>query len=644
MSASEAGLPPRTVRYLQAVPIVAALNLHGLLHGRYLMAAPAAILLIVGIRRGWRPPWGEASVAIAAVAGAALGFAYGLLVPPPEGPVPGSLLAPICGALVPLCVVAFLSGSRTYGWTFAWLLAALSAYVRETTWPGAASLLLLVVATVVAASLAQWTSIRRGVAVLGGMAALGLVSLGGSYGIGQGLYASQGFLVGLVGGAISDLLENVADFSLPKATYVGGRGSVPDSKKALFEVTGDRPSYLRGRVMDRFDGLAWTTSPELEEATLDLRALPEPSRRSGIVLKFLANVGDRLPVPAGVREVRGASAQALGGWVVATKDSLKGRTVQIAGDVGSALPPEPRPGEAQTELPRDLRAALEPLAAPIVAGAATPRAKAEAIERFFQANFEYSLKVDLLAREHPLLVLIKEKRPAYCAYFASAMAALLRTQGIPARLVGGFALEEVNPITGATMVRERDAHAWVEAWLEDEGRFVTFDPTPADSRGQALGLERGPVGVLIDALGAWFDEQALEFRRSPSDYIADKATSKYLWAVIFLVVAWRVSLRFRGKRVERARAAMVAGDPRLVELYERYSKVLRDRAGVEAAPVDTDDALIERVRRERGEAAGAAAERFVEAYRLARYAGAEWKPEALQAALSEVERELLRRT
>ncbi|MGC4117425.1 MAG: transglutaminase-like domain-containing protein [Myxococcales bacterium] len=338
--------------------------------------------------------------------------------------------------------------------------------------------------------------------------------------------------------------------------------------------------------------------------------------------------------------MRGASAQALGSWVVSTKDGLKGKTVEVEGDALRTLPAEPTPAASMTELPRDLRAALTPLAEPIVAGATTPGQKAAAIEAFFHANFQYSLKVDLLAKEHPLVVLIKERRPAYCAYFASAMAALLRTQGIPARLVGGWALEDVNPLTGSSIVRERDAHAWVEAWIEEEGRFVTFDPTPLSSRGDALGLERGPLGTAFEALGSWIDDQVLEFKRSPSDYIADKATSKYLWGVIFLVVAWRVSLRFRGPRTKRARRAMQAGDPRLVELYRRYLKILRDRADIDAEAVETDDALVERVRRERGEAAGAAAQRFVDQYRLARYAGAQWQAEALEAGLEALERTL----
>jgi hypothetical protein len=150
----------------------------------------------VGIRRGWRPPFGEATIALAAVAGAGLGFLYGLLAPPPQGPVPGSLLAPMCGALVPLCVVAFLSGSRAYGWTFAWLLAALSAYVQEAPPSGVASMAALVAATLLAAGLAQWGSVRRGGGGAGGAGRRRAGRLAGTVGEGRGLLASQGFWSG----------------------------------------------------------------------------------------------------------------------------------------------------------------------------------------------------------------------------------------------------------------------------------------------------------------------------------------------------------------------------------------------------------------------------------------------------------------
>ena len=70
------------------------------------------------------------------------------------------------------------------------------------------------------------------------------------------------------------------------------------------------------------------------------------------------------------------------------------------------------------------------------------------------------------------------RRKGHCEYFASAMAVMLRTLGIPSRLVTGFQGGVLNPISGWSVVRASDAHAWVEAWIPGRG-WMTFDPTPA---------------------------------------------------------------------------------------------------------------------------------------------------------------------
>jgi hypothetical protein len=67
------------------------------------------------------------------------------------------------------------------------------------------------------------------------------------------------------------------------------------------------------------------------------------------------------------------------------------------------------------------------------------------------------------------------------------MAVMLRSIGIPARVVTGFQSGVFNPMTGWQVVRASDAHSWVEAWLEGRG-WTTFDPTPPDNSPAASGL------------------------------------------------------------------------------------------------------------------------------------------------------------
>ena len=87
-------------------------------------------------------------------------------------------------------------------------------------------------------------------------------------------------------------------------------------------------------------------------------------------------------------------------------------------------------------------------------------------------------------------------RKGHCEYFASAMAVMLRTLGIPSRLVTGFQSGTWNPISEALVVRTSDAHSWVEAWLPGRG-WTTFDPTPPDPN---------PRGATIfSRLSLWAD-------------------------------------------------------------------------------------------------------------------------------------------
>jgi hypothetical protein len=65
-----------------------------------------------------------------------------------------------------------------------------------------------------------------------------------------------------------------------------------------------------------------------------------------------------------------------------------------------------------------------------------------------------------------------------CAYFASAMAVMLRTQGVPARVVSGYAMGEYDYSRGAYRVSVNAAHAWVQVYFPDYG-WVEFEPTPA---------------------------------------------------------------------------------------------------------------------------------------------------------------------
>jgi len=119
------------------------------------------------------------------------------------------------------------------------------------------------------------------------------------------------------------------------------------------------------------------------------------------------------------------------------------------------------------------------LARLFAAGAVTDLERVRAIERRLRTGYAYTL--DLPAREtaDPLANFLFTRRKGHCEYFASAMAVMLRSIGIPARLATGFQSGIYNSVSELWLVRASDAHSWVEAWIPGRG-WTTFDPTPPD--------------------------------------------------------------------------------------------------------------------------------------------------------------------
>lgn len=131
-----------------------------------------------------------------------------------------------------------------------------------------------------------------------------------------------------------------------------------------------------------------------------------------------------------------------------------------------------------TQLPAiDLR--IGALAEEIVtnAKAQTRYQKAAAIERYLQNSFAYSLDMKAGGSE-PLADFLFNVRAGHCEYFSTAMAVMLRTQGIPTRVVNGFQRGQYNEMAGVYIVTEKEAHSWVEVYFPSQDAWVTFDPTP----------------------------------------------------------------------------------------------------------------------------------------------------------------------
>jgi hypothetical protein len=152
--------------------------------------------------------------------------------------------------------------------------------------------------------------------------------------------------------------------------------------------------------------------------------------------------------------------------------------------------------ERYLQLPA-LPPAIPALARQVAAGSVDPAEIASRVESFLRGQFRYTLDLERVSQLDPLQEFLFVRRAGHCEYFAASMAVMLRSLGVPARVVNGFQRGEWNPYGQYYMVRYSDAHSWVEAYLAGVG-WVSFDPTP---RATVNGLAgRTPMLLYLDSL------------------------------------------------------------------------------------------------------------------------------------------------
>jgi protein-glutamine gamma-glutamyltransferase len=137
---------------------------------------------------------------------------------------------------------------------------------------------------------------------------------------------------------------------------------------------------------------------------------------------------------------------------------------------------------------------IKALADKITAGIGTDEEKAVAITRYLKKNYIYSLRTAAPpAGVGPVEDFLFNTKRGYCEHYATSMALMLRSLHIPSRVVNGYFGGEKNEYGGYIIVRQRNAHSWVEALINE--RWERFDPTPASSA-----LRPSVLALFIDSL------------------------------------------------------------------------------------------------------------------------------------------------
>ncbi len=153
------------------------------------------------------------------------------------------------------------------------------------------------------------------------------------------------------------------------------------------------------------------------------------------------------------------------------------------------------------QLPEKFDERIAVLAAQIAEKQRNRYDKAKAVENYLQTQFGYSLEMKA-GGEEPVADFLFNIREGHCEYFATAMAIMLRTQGIATRIVNGFQQGEYNETADVFVVKQKDAHSWVEVYFPRENVWIPFDPTPSAGRFDDSTATSGIIGKFNSYLVA----------------------------------------------------------------------------------------------------------------------------------------------
>jgi hypothetical protein len=150
----------------------------------------------------------------------------------------------------------------------------------------------------------------------------------------------------------------------------------------------------------------------------------------------------------------------------------------------------------------------------------------------------------------PLADFLFHVKRGHCEYFSTAMAVMLRTRGIAARVVNGFLPGEYNDAAAAYTVRQSDAHSWVEVYFPESQSWVTFDPTPAAGKAEPVstGLA-AQLGKYAEALELFWFQYVVGYDKQEQRSLATSVSARvnqYRGSLEHFVAALRKTASLHG--------------------------------------------------------------------------------------------------
>lgn len=386
------------------------------------------------------------------------------------------------------------------------------------------------------------------------------------------------FMLPRVGGAGMGSYQNTLSTStgFSDSVKLGGIGRLQQNDAVVMRVrlegaaSPENGLYFRGVALDTFDNRTWSRSKTGQKEQFvpgerDLIQLDYASGKENLLVQTIYLEPLDTPVlfsvprtvaiqgnfPALYKDVYGAITFQQNNDRTSYK-VLSDTNLPAAGTLRADNQAYSIESANYLQLPGRYDGRIAELAAAVAGPGRNRYDKALAIESYLRNSFGYTLELRSGGSE-PVADFLFNVKQGHCEYFASAMAVMLRTQGIATRIVNGFHAGEYNDAAGIYVVRQRHAHAWVEVYFPKENVWVPFDPTPAAEDADPASGIFSQAGKYLEALDAlWiqyfvaFDNQgqrslARTFRTGFIDYQAK--TSAYLSRGQAVASEWWKDLR-----------------------------------------------------------------------------------------------------
>lgn len=542
---------------LAALSLVLVAALHGLTSGRWPGSAAAALSLAAAALVRRRLVLGSFAQIVLTLAAAAAGGALAWIEAPEQPPL--TLLGR--GWSVMAVSALFAASLRAWirapeGGFFATFVLGLVALVGAGETPTSGVYPVFVIGYI----LCGFAALRAhdgGRPALSALPARGWAAAAAMIGVAAAVTVGLAAVLPPLGVKAKDrLLASIGApvTGLGERMVLGSMEGMLQSDEIVARVYGPPVDYLRGVVYDHYQAGQWAASTT--EGTRPVRTpAPPPAgpRRVRVVLAGASRT-DRYLLPLGATAVSIRDGEVLADRF-GTLRPARGSPKAIELDLPEALPGEPAPPDgapppgdfppadpSQDDLrrPVKLNREITPLVRAWIADATTPEERVEAIARHLRSELSYSLNV-ARGRGDPLLDFLTKNRAGHCEYFASAMAVLARVAGVPARVVAGYRVTERNDLGGYSIVRKRDAHAWVEVHIAGKG-WKTVDATPEDPLARDRPRATPFFTALLDLAAAAL-QSARERAEAPS-------LPQIIVALLFVVAAG-LAARWWGQRRRR---------------------------------------------------------------------------------------------